>query len=79
LWLWVKGLLPPPQAKQSFSLYAVYVIGLVMMLALSAAYNICLTRQVGSAPLFRPLRYAVTKAKKLGCFTCALRGSPAEL
>ena len=33
----------------------VYVIGLVTMLALSAAYNICLARQVGSAPL-RPLR-----------------------
>jgi hypothetical protein len=32
-----------------------YVIGLVTMLALSAAYNICLARQVGSAPL-RPLR-----------------------
>ena len=27
-----------------------YVIGLVTMLALSAAYNICLARQVGSAP-----------------------------
>src|SRR5262249_35533924 len=35
----------------------VYVIGLVTMLALSAAYNICLARQVGSAPL-RPLRDA---------------------
>ena len=34
-----------------------YVIGLVTMLALSAAYNICLARQVGSAPL-RPLRDA---------------------
>ena len=32
-----------------------YVIGLVTMLALSAAYNICLARQVGSTPL-RPLR-----------------------
>ena len=32
-----------------------YVIGLVTMLALSAAYNICLARQVGSASL-RPLR-----------------------
>jgi predicted membrane channel-forming protein YqfA (hemolysin III family) len=32
-----------------------YVIGLVTMLALSAAYNMCLARQVGSAPL-RPLR-----------------------
>jgi hypothetical protein len=28
----------------------VYVIGLVTMLALSAAYNICPARQVGSAP-----------------------------
>jgi hypothetical protein len=35
----------------------VYVIGLVTMLALSAAYNVCLARQVGSAPL-RPLRDA---------------------
>src|ERR1700730_1034717 len=34
-----------------------YVIVLVTMLALSAAYNICLARQVGSAPL-RPLRDA---------------------
>jgi hypothetical protein len=34
-----------------------YVIGLVTTLALSAAYNICLARQVGSAPL-RPLRDA---------------------
>jgi hypothetical protein len=34
-----------------------YVIDLVTMLALSAAYNICLARQVGSAPL-RPLREA---------------------
>src|SRR5437588_3015158 len=32
-----------------------YVIGLVTMLALSAAYTICLARQVGSASL-RPLR-----------------------
>jgi predicted membrane channel-forming protein YqfA (hemolysin III family) len=32
-----------------------YVIGLVTMLALSAAYNICLARQAGSASL-RPLR-----------------------
>src|SRR2546429_9743507 len=31
-----------------------YVIGLVTMLALSAAYNICLARQVGSASL-RPI------------------------
>jgi len=35
----------------------VYLIGLVTMLAFSAAYNICLTRQLGSAPL-RPLRDA---------------------
>jgi hypothetical protein len=35
----------------------VYVIGLVTMLALSAAYNICLTCRMGSAPL-RPLRDA---------------------
>ena len=35
----------------------VYVTGLVTMLALSAAYNICFARQVGSAPL-RPLRDA---------------------
>jgi drug/metabolite transporter (DMT)-like permease len=34
-----------------------YVVGLVTMLALSAAYNICLACQVGSAPL-RPLRDA---------------------
>ena len=34
-----------------------YVIGLVTMIAPSAAYNICLARQVGSAPL-RPLRDA---------------------
>ena len=34
-----------------------YVIGLVTMLARSAAYNICLALQVGSAPL-RPLRDA---------------------
>jgi hypothetical protein len=34
-----------------------YMIGLVTMLALSAAYNICFVRQVGSAPL-RPLRDA---------------------
>jgi predicted membrane channel-forming protein YqfA (hemolysin III family) len=34
-----------------------YVIGLLTMLALSAAYNMCLARQVGSAPL-RPLRNA---------------------
>jgi hypothetical protein len=35
----------------------VYVIGPATMLGLSAAYNICLARQMGSAPL-RPLRDA---------------------
>jgi predicted membrane channel-forming protein YqfA (hemolysin III family) len=42
----------------------VYVIGLVTMLALSAAYNICLARQVSSAPL-RPPRDASLGSRAL--------------
>jgi hypothetical protein len=41
-----------------------YVIGLVTMLALSAAYNICLARQVSSAPL-RPPRDASLGSRAL--------------
>ena len=45
----------------------VYVLGSVTMLALSAAYNICLARQVGSAPL-RPLRDAGLGSRALAYF-----------
>jgi hypothetical protein len=50
----------------------VYVIGLVTMLVLSAAYNICLTRQVGSAPL-QPLRDAGLGSKALAYLQPVLR------
>jgi hypothetical protein len=50
-----------------------YVIGLVTMLALSAAYNICLARQVGSAdycePVMVPPPRVPTRCEELSAFT----------